>query len=585
MSSNIRASGIGIVGDIPWGTHFCQFYRTKEDLTEILVPYFKAGLENNEFCTWVIAEFLEVEEVKEALRKEIPDFDVYLQKGQIEIISYANWYAKDYTEANRSAKVWIEKLNRIAAKEYEGLRLSGNSIWLEEHRLDFLCYEEEMDRVIEKYPMIALCTYSLEECKIAGIAELVSNHQFVLAKEAGKWELIENTGRKRAEEAEIKLKEILEHLEEKIKTRTAELERAYTSLMEKERRLSEAQRMAHIGSWDWNVVTGEIYWSSEIYCIFGLTPQKFGLPYNEVLDYIHPEDRGYVDNAVKRALNRNPYGNPYDIDYRLILASGEEHTVHAQGEVIFDEKNCPARMRGTVQDITERKKAEEALEKIQEAHIKEIHHRIKNNLQVISSLLSLQAEKFKDEKMLEAFRESQNRIASMALIHEELYRGDKTDTLNFAHYLRELTTDLFSSYNLRIDDINLKLNLEQVYLSMDTAIPLGTIVNELVSNSLKHAFSDGKNWEINIALMKTEEFDLNKGSSEADSECKWKKAFQYILRVADNGKGIPEEIDFQNANSLGLQLVNILVEQIDGCIGLKKDKGTEFTIWFNNIQA
>ena len=119
--------------------------------------------------------------------------------------------------------------------------------------------------------------------------------------------------------------------------------------------LAEAQKMAHIGNWDRNLVTDEIYWSDEMYRIFGLNPQEFDVTYNAFLNYVHPDDRDYVDNAIKKALN----GKPFDIDYRIILADGEERIVHAQGEVIFDEKNIPVRMRGTVQDITERKKAEE----------------------------------------------------------------------------------------------------------------------------------------------------------------------------------------------------------------------------------
>ena len=151
-------------------------------------------------------------------------------------------------------------------------------------------------------------------------------------------------------------------------------------------------------------------------------------------------------------------------------------------------------------DITERIRAEETLEKIEKTRIKEIHHRIKNNLQVISSFLSLQAEKFSDTKTLEAFRESQNRVVSMALIHEELYKGNNIDALDFAAYLRNLTADLFRSYSIGNNSIGLKLNLEQVYLGMDTAIPLGIIVNELISNALKHAFPAGRRREIQMNL-------------------------------------------------------------------------------------
>ncbi len=148
-----------------------------------------------------------------------------------------------------------------------------------------------------------------------------------------------------------------------------------------------------------------------------------------------------------------------------------------------------------VRDITERKEAEESLANIEIARKKEIHHRIKNNLQVISSLLDLQAEKFnnreeiKDSEVLEAFRESQDRVISMALIHEELYKGGGIDTLDFSSYIEELAENLFLTYRLGNTDISLNMDLEEnIFFDMDTAVPLGMIVNELVSNSLKHAF-------------------------------------------------------------------------------------------------
>ena len=380
-------------------------------------------------------------------------------------------------------------------------------------------------------------------------------------------------------ETEAKLKGARDNLEALVKERTSELEEAYESLLENEIRLNEAQKIAHLGNWDRDISTNKLYWSDETYRIYGLDPLESGITYDSFLNYVHPDDRDYVNNAVKEALN----GEPYSIDYRIISADGQERIVHSQGELVFDEKHIPVRARGIVQDITERKIAEEALERINKTRIKEIHHRIKNNLQVISSMLSLEAERLTDAKTLEAFKESQNRVISMALIHEELYKGTGTDNLDFAAYLRKLIADLFRSYNLRNDGVSLNQDLEQVYLGMDTAIPLGIIVNELVSNSLKHAFPKVKEGEISITLKRTENFTAHRESSEAENRCREGDNFHYVLTVADNGKGIPEEIEFQNVDSLGLQLVNILADQIDGCIELKRDQGTEFTVLFSDI--
>ncbi|MGB9131056.1 MAG: PocR ligand-binding domain-containing protein [Methanosarcina sp.] len=385
------------------------------------------------------------------------------------------------------------------------------------------------------------------------------------------------TERKKAEKV---LKKTHDNLEKLVEERTIQLENAYLLLKENEKSLSEAQKMAHIGSWDFDLVTGKVHLSDEVYRIFGRAPQESSASYEEFLNYVHPDDRNYVDNNIKRNLT----GGRCGIDHRVILDNGEERTVHTEREVIFDQNNSLVRSRGIIQDITERKKADEALEKIQEIHIKEIHHRIKNNLQVVSSLLSLEAEKFSDDKVLEAFRESQNRIASMALIHEELYKGNELETLDFAAYLQKLAPDLFDSYNLRNNGIILKLDLEKIPLDMDTAIPLGIIVNELVSNSLKHAFPSGKAGEIHISFCKKENFAANYDIPDPGPYCMGKNELTYILTVADNGKGIPEEIEFPNTNSLGLQLVNLLVEQIDGCIELKKNHGTKFIIWIRNTE-
>jgi PAS domain S-box-containing protein len=213
MNRNLRTSGIDIIGDVPWGTHFCQFYQTKEDLMDVLLPYFKAGLENNEFCMWVTSQPLNVEKAKEAIRVAVPDFDVYLEKGQIEIIPYNQWYVKEGVfDSNRVLNGWVEKLNQALANGYDGLRLTGNTFWLEKEDWNaFVDYEEDVDRVLDNYQMIALCTYCLEKCNAKEIIDVVVNHQFALIKRDGKWEQIESSKRKEAEKTAIQATKNWEH--------------------------------------------------------------------------------------------------------------------------------------------------------------------------------------------------------------------------------------------------------------------------------------------------------------------------------------------------------------------------------------
>jgi len=1351
MKGQLRKSGIDIIGDVPWGTHFCQFYQTKEDLIEILIPYFKTGLENNEFCLWVTSKLLESEEAKEVLKKAVPDIDVYLDKGQIEIIPETHFYLKHGVfDAEKALKTGAEKLSHATAGGYCGLRASGNISWLKKIDWDnFIDYEEKVDSAIGNYRIIALCTYSLDGCNATEVIDVFANHQFALIKRNGKWEQIESPKRKKAEEtaiqatknweytfdavpdliaildteyriiranramaarlgitpeecigltcyrvihgtekppsfcpysqmlmdglehteevredslggdfilsvsplhdsegkltgcihfarditerkeaeealreseerlrfaletshtgawdldlvdhtathrslehdrifgyeqllpqwtyemfldhvlpedremvdakfrratttctdwsfecrirrvdgevrwiwaagrhrmdatgslrrmagivqditerkqleeqtrqraeemetlmevapvaiwighdlesqnitgnrmanelyeaevgenvspkvtsirrffrqdrelvaeelpmqqaslknidvlnaeidvllpsgewrgflgsasplhdveghvrgsigafiditerkkaeealreseekyrnlietanegiwilewihdsearttyvnekmaemlgysreemigksvrdftdeegkaifeinmekrrqgineshefkllrkdglpiwalvnsktlfdkngrftgsismhtditkrkeAEAKLKETLDNLENLVKERTAELEKAYKLLKESERGLAEAQKMARLGSWDWNIATGELYWSDEKYRILGYSPQEFSPSYDAFISYTHPDDRDYVKNAVTAALD----GKPYSIDYRIIRADGEERIIHAQGEVIFDEKKIPFRMRGTVQDITEHKKAEEmlkesegklkalfellpvgvsiidkdrktidanlalerilglsrsdlfkgkyetrkylrsngtempaeefpsvraveeqgsiqiseigvvkedgstiwtdvsattlpfsdgqvvittrniteskkakeelqkteeryrivteqtgqlvydydlkkdtadmagsteeltgftpdelkninlnfwisrihpedlnkflenhkkhfgsergayrteyrfrkkngeyiylednwtflrdektsvnrilgvikditerkqaekALANIENARKKEIHHRIKNNLQVISSLLDLQAEKFRDREhvedseVLNAFRESQDRVISIALIHEELHEGRGTDTLNFSPYLQRLVKNLFQTYTLGNVNISLNMDMEEkVFFDMDTAVPLGLIVNELVSNSLKYAFKGRDKGVIRIKLSREGNREII--SSGEGSKKEGNGNTNFALTVSDNGVGMPEDFNLENSDTLGIQLVTTLVDQLDGRLEMKRGSGTEFIIRF-----
>lgn len=969
MKKTLRQSGISIIGEIPYGTHFCQFYQTNEDLMDLLIPYLKAGLEGNELCIWILSGPLSVEEAKEALEKTIPCFDVYLRREQIKIISSTNWYGKNSIfDSELVLNNLFEKANDSVANDYSCLRLFENISWLQRKSWsNFINYQKKMNFITDRTPLIALCAYPLDLCSETDIMDIVANHQFVLVKKNDKWQQIENSGssnnrceraeqrlkeseeryrilftnmtdgfglveviykddkpydyrylevnpafelslgvkkeqllgktmletfanvnpvalekyckvalsgqpthfeifsliadkyldiyvfspekeklafilrditeRKQFEkelqksekkfrnivetasegiwvgdteartiyvnkkltdmlgytrdemlgrfewdfadeedkptikmnierreqgidesyefkflrknglpvwtivnskslfdsngkfigsmdmltditerkEVEARLKETLDNLENLVKERTAELENAYNSLKESEKSLAEAQKMAHVGNWEWNIRIEKSYWSDELYRIFGRDLQDPYPTYQEFLDYIHPDDKEYVNNAAERAMS----GKPYSIDYRIVLDNGEERTLHMQSEIIFDENKIPIQIKGIVQDITERKlaqeklqeseeryrsfienfkgiafeadeqfipvflhgtveeitgyseeefmsrqpwkeiihpddlshiyeeekrvrnslykaygeidfriirrdgkikwlheiyqkvpgkdgtpdkyqgaiyditerkQAEENLEKIEKIRIKEIHHRIKNNLQVISSLLDLQAEAFsnfevcKTPEVVEAFMESQSRVISMALIHEELYKGDKIDTLDFAAYLKKLTGNLFDSYNPGNMDVSFKLNLEKVNLNMDTAIPLGIIVNELISNSFKHAFPVERKGEIQINLSKSEISTSSNHIFYQDKKCMEKKYFTYILEVSDNGIGIPEEIDFENSDSLGLQLVKILVEQIDGCIELKREPKTNFTIWFSDTE-
>lgn len=202
MGNEIRNSGIDVIGGVRWGTHFCQFYRTKEDLIDILVPYFKVGLEDNEYCMWITSEPLVRAEAEEALRKAVIGFDKYLRQGQIKIIPYSEWYLLGGTfDDDRVLNGWISRVEQALARGYSGLRTTGNTFWLERnHWRAFTEYEAKVNNVIGKHRMLAICTYCLDKCDGAAVIDVVKNHQFALIKQDGKWDIIESAMHKQAKE-------------------------------------------------------------------------------------------------------------------------------------------------------------------------------------------------------------------------------------------------------------------------------------------------------------------------------------------------------------------------------------------------
>jgi PAS domain S-box-containing protein len=215
-------------------------------------------------------------------------------------------------------------------------------------------------------------------------------------------------------------------------------------------------------------------------------------------------------------------------------------------------------------DITEKIKSERENKgalKEKEVLLKEVHHRVKNNLQVISSILNLQTSYVKDKETANILKECQNRIKTMAYIHESLYQTKDFLQINFTEYITNLVKNLFYSYDANQQKIIAIFDIDPIFLNLDTSIPCGLIINELVSNALKYAFTDKLEGAVNIKIKKSKNNKIK-------------------MIVADNGKGMPDNIDYKNTETLGLQLVTILAEQIDGTITLKRTKGTIFEIIF-----
>ena len=300
-----------------------------------------------------------------------------------------------------------------------------------------------------------------------------------------------------------------------------------------------------------------MYASPSHYYLIGYTPNE--LVHQNLFAVVHADD---VPRALAAINSLLAAGARKTIEWRMLKKSGDWIEMEAILSGIPGPGNAIHRILFTARDITVRKQVEERIKaslKEKEVLLKEIHHRVKNNLQIISSLLNLQSGYIQDKHAGEMFKESRNRVRSMALIHEKLYQSKDLARIDFAEYVRHLTTHLFRSYGVNSHAVGLKINVDKVLLDIDTAIPCGLIVNELVSNSLKYAFPPGVAGEICVDLHRENDGTL-------------------ALLVSDNGAGLPPDFDVRQTESLGLQLVSTLADQLAGTITLDHNGGTTFKI-------
>ena len=256
-------------------------------------------------------------------------------------------------------------------------------------------------------------------------------------------------------------------------------------------------------------------------------------------------------------------GETLKFETLFVNKKGFEHWREVFLNPIKDEKDVVIEVSCIAHDITDQKEAEENLRqslKEKEVLLKEVHHRVKNNLQVISSILNLQSSYVKDKKSLDLLLESQNRIKSMAFVHESLYQTKDFSNIKFSTYVENICSNLVHSYSNPDNPPTLEMNLDSIQLNLDIAIPCGLIINELISNALKYAFKGIEKGKLVVTVKLV-------------GDC-------IRIEISDNGNGLPPDIDFRNTDSLGLQLVVTLVEQINGKIELETKKGTKFTIEF-----
>lgn len=348
------------------------------------------------------------------------------------------------------------------------------------------------------------------------------------------------------------IRKINASLKERVEVRTLELS-------ESRERYALALLGSQDGIWDWNLLSDEVFFSVHYYEMLGYAANELKPSYATFENLVHPADREAVRSQIQLHLELRI---PYSVEFRMRRKDGEYSWILARGQALWNEEGQPVRMAGSHTDISERKKTEtEMLSTLREKEVllKEIHHRVKNNLQIVYSLLTLQANGIADSNIRVVFDESRDRIGSMALIHEKLYNSSDISHINFRQYLQELAQNIAGTYQRQ--EIVIVVEGEPIFLDIHSGIPCGLIVNELVSNSFKHAFAEGRSGQITIGLTRSD-------------------AEHYLLTVADSGSGLPPHIDIRNTTSLGMQLVLVLTEQLQGRLELERDAGTRFAITF-----
>lgn len=315
--------------------------------------------------------------------------------------------------------------------------------------------------------------------------------------------------------------------------------------------------------YDWDMQSGRIHWAGAIEQITGfhaVSYQDVDIERWEAL--IHPDDRPETMATLDKAVQAE---GRFSMEYRHQRRDGSYVWVEDNGIFLLNEQGAAYRMLGSMKDVSERRRASLALEQAlheREILLQEIHHRVKNNFQVIISLLNLQLRKLKDLNAVSHLFEARNRIRSLALVHEKLYQQDNVAEIDLPDYLTLLAKELHSAGVLQAPGVRLELDLDPVHVEVEQAIPCGLLVNELLTNAFKYAFAP--DWE---------------GQGRVSLTVR-AHAGTILLKIADNGQGIPADIDPESSQTLGLQLVRQLVRQLGGSCELSREQGTRWEIKF-----
>ena len=549
MAAELRKSGISVVGDIPWGTHFCYFYETKQDLLDILVPYFKAGFESEEFCLWIISnsELITLREAKEALGQTVADLDRYLAEGRMEIVSHDEWFLRDGVfDLHKVVHRFKEKLDEAVSRGYAGLRLNGSPAWLEsKDPKELREFEGEIDHLFANEHVIASCTYPLAESRAEFLLDVARNHQFAIAKRQGQWDLLETPELMQAKQEIQRLNEELERrviertgelaaANEELRTEIGERHRAEEKLRGSEDRIRLIIDTIPVMAWSVRP-DGIVDFLNQRWMDYsGLTLEQY---VEEPMGPIHPED---IQGVVEKWRADLTLGKPYEHEMRLRGADGEYRWFLIRSAPLRDESGKIIKWYGVSTDIDDRKRAEEQLKVTSE------------ELRALSSRLS------------SAREEEGTRIARE--LHDEL--GSVLTSLKWE--LEDMLKRCSESAN-QTDYSTLGAKLEEIMGMVDDIL---SIVRR-ISSELRPSILD------DIGLMAAIEWQAKQFESRSGIACTIDLLVDDLKLNPDQSTGIFRILQETLTNILRhaqASRVNVLVEEVDGALVLEvRDNGRGIT--------
>jgi signal transduction histidine kinase len=591
----IRKTGLEVLGDRPWGSHFCVFYETDEDLIEMLVPYFNAGIENNELCFWVLSDSLTEEAAWRALSREIPETDRPLIRRSIEFMRSEDCYLKQGVfDLNRVTEDWGERLKRALATGYDGIRVSGYAGWPQTREWpNFWKYEGSLNESILDQQMIVLCTYSLLGSSGFDILDVAHTHQCALSRRIGSWQIIETAALKEAKE---EIERLNRELEQRVIDRTRALQRS-------EAYLAEAQNLSHTGSFGWNTSNGEIWWSAETFRIFEFDPAN-APDLARMVQQTHPQDRAFLEQTLERARHEK---TNFDLEYRLQMADGSVKHLQVVARAFFDESNH-VEFVGAVMDITRRKRAEEA-QRLQEHAREEMQRQLQQaaKMEAIGRLAGGIAHDFNNilGAILGYGELAQNNLHEGSVVRRQvdqmMHAGARGKALvdrilAFSHtgmgdrVPLHLHSVVGETLDLLAPSLPVEVRLERRLNAVDTAV-LGdaTQLYQVTRNLCRNAVQAMAQGGVLTVMLDR----VTVGESRLLSHGTLHAGHYVRLTVSDTGSGIPPAVlermfepffttkRVGDGTGLGLALVHGIVADFDGAIDVQTQigAGTTFTIW------